>query len=200
MEEEIQNKEISTTPGLEKTIETEKEETQKEEITTPSPEKKVDVDEEEAQPYIPDIKIYAVKTIIGRENVVLESMDGKAKVGGLFVKAMVHPEELRGYVFVEGDLKDIETMIKEIPHARGVLRKPVNISDIKKFMEPKKIEIKVKENDIIEVIGGPFKGEKGKVIRFDDVKGEVTLELIEVTVPIRVTVNAGLIKMIEKGK
>ncbi len=127
-------------------------------------------------------------------------MDGKAKVGGLFVKAMVHPEELRGYVFVEGDLKDIETMIKEIPHARGVLRKPVNISDIKKFMEPKKIEIKVKENDIVEVIGGPFKGEKGKVIRFDDVKGEVTLELIEVTVPIRVTVNAGLIKMIEKGK
>lgn len=200
MEEEIQNKEISTTPGLEKTIETEKVKTKKEEVTRPSPEKKAEVDEEEVQPYIPDIKIYAVKTIIGRENVVLESMTGKAKVGGLFVKAMVHPEELRGYVFVEGDLKDIETMIKEIPHARGVLRKPVNISDIKKFMEPKKIEIKVKENDIVEVIGGPFKGEKGKVIRFDNVKGEVTLELIEVTVPIRVTVNAGLIKMIEKGK
>jgi len=28
----------------------------------------------------------------------------------------------------------------------------------------------------------------------------VTIELIEVTVPIRVTVNAGLIKLIEKGK
>ena len=163
-------------------------------------EKKVETDEEEIETYVPDIKIYAIKTIIGRENVVLEAMSGKAKVTGLFVKAMVHPEELRGYVFVEGDLKDIETMIKEIPHARGVLRKPVNISDIKKFMEPKKIEIKVKENDIVEVIGGPFKGEKGKVIRFDDVKGEVTIELIEVTVPIRVTVNAGLIKLIEKGK
>jgi transcriptional antiterminator NusG len=193
MEEEVQKEEISTT-----SIETKKEETQKEEITAPSPEKKVEDDE--IEPFIPDIKIYAVKTIIGRENVVLEAMSGKAKVAGLFVKAMVHPEELRGYVFVEGDLKDIETIIKEIPHARGVLRKPVKISEIKRFMEPKKIEIKVKENDIVEVIGGPFKGEKGKVIRFDDVKGEVTIELIEVTVPIRVTVNAGLIKLIEKGK
>jgi len=144
--------------------------------------------------------IYTIKTIIGRENVAMESIMNKAKSQGVDIKALVHPEELKGYLFIEGDLKDIETMIKEIPHARGVLRKPVNISDIKKFMEPKKIEIKVKENDIIEVIGGPFKGEKGKVIRFDDVKGEVTLELIEVTVPIRVTVNAGLIKMIEKGK
>lgn len=193
MEEEVRKEEVPTTPG----IETKKEETQKEEIT-PSPEK--DEDEDEIEPYIPDIKIYAVKTIIGRENVVIEAMSGKAKVAGLFVKAMVHPEELRGYVFVEGDLKDIETIIKEIPHARGVLRKPVNISEIKRFMEPKKIEIKVKENDIVEVIGGPFKGEKGKVIRFDDAKGEVTIELIEVTVPIRVTVNAGLIKLIEKGK
>jgi len=200
MEEETQKEEIIATSNVEKSVETEAE-VQKEEVpTTLSLEKKIEMDEEEEPKPLPDIKIYAIKTIIGRENVVLEVMSGKAKVSGLFVKAMVHPEELRGYIFVEGDLKDIETMIKEIPHARGVLRKPVNISDIKKFMEPKKIEIKVKENDIVEVIGGPFKGEKGKVIRFDDVKGEVTIELIEVTVPIRVTVNAGLIKLIEKGK
>lgn len=158
------------------------------------------MDEEEMEPIVHDIKIYAVKTIIGRENVVLEAVSGKAKVGGLFIKALVHPEELRGYVFVEGELKDIENAIREIPHARGVLKAPVSMSDIKRFMEPKKIEIKVNEGDIVEVIGGPFKGEKGKVTRFDDVKGEVTIELIEVTVPIPVTVNAGLVKLIKKGE
>ncbi|MDI6825889.1 MAG: transcription elongation factor Spt5 [Candidatus Aenigmarchaeota archaeon] len=158
------------------------------------------MDEEEIQPSEHDIKIYAVKTIIGRENVVLEAMTGKAKSCGLSVKAMVHPEELKGYVFVEGELKDIEAMVKEIPHARSVLRKAIAMSDIKRFVEPKKIEIKVNEGDIVEVIGGPFKGEKGKVIRFDDIKGEVTIELIEITVPIPVTVNAGLVKLIERGK
>ena len=147
-----------------------------------------------------DIKIYAVKTIIGRENVVLEAMSGKVKARSLEIKALVRPEEIKGYVFIEGELKDIENLIKEIPHARGLLRKPVPISDIKKFLEPKKVEIKINEGDVVEVIGGPFKGEKGKVTRFDVMKSEVTMELIEVTVPIPVTVNAGLVKVIKKAE
>ena len=142
--------------------------------------------------------IYAIKTIIGRENVVLESMAGKAKGQGLLIKALAHPEEIRGYIFVEGELKDVESVIKEIPHARGILRKPVSVSEIKRFLEPKKVEIKIDEGETVEVIGGPFKGEKGKVTRFDKVKGEITMELIEVTVPIPITVNAGLVKVIKK--
>ena len=143
--------------------------------------------------------IYAVKTIIGRENVVIESMAGKVRVQGLNVKAMVHPEEIKGYIFVEGELKDIEEMIREIPHARGILKKDVPIKDIKRFLEPKRVEIKLNNGDIVEVIGGPFKGEKGKVTRYDSTKVEVTIELIEVTVPIPITVNAGLVKVIKKG-
>jgi transcriptional antiterminator NusG len=143
--------------------------------------------------------IYAIKTIIGRENVVIESMAGKVKVQGLDVKAMVHPEEIKGYIFVEGELKDIEEMVREIPHARGILKKAVPIKDIKRFLEPKKVEIEINDGDIVEVIGGPFKGEKGKVTRYDSTKTEVTIELIEVTVPIPVTVNAGLVKVIKKS-
>jgi transcriptional antiterminator NusG len=157
------------------------------------------MDEETMELFIPDIKIYAVKTIIGRENVVLEAMAGKAKVRGLLIKSMVSPEEIKGYIFVEGELKDIENLIKEIPHARGILKNPVPVSDIKKFLESKKTEISINEGDIVEVIGGPFKGEKGKVTRFDSVKSEVTMELIEITVPIPVTVNAGLVKVIKKA-
>lgn len=142
--------------------------------------------------------IYAIKTIIGRENIVIEAMAGKVKAKGLNVKAMVHPEEIKGYVFVEGELRDIEGMIREIPHARGILRKTVSITSIKRFLESKKVEIKINEGDIVEVIGGPFKGEKGKVTRYDSAKVEVTIELIEIAVPIPVTVNAGLVKVIKK--
>ncbi len=144
--------------------------------------------------------IYAIKTIIGRENVVLESMAGKVKVNRLPIKSMVHPEELKGYIFVEGELKDIQDVIKEIPHARGILREPVSISDIKRFLETKKKEIQINEGDIVEVIGGPFKGERGRVTRFDKDKAEVTIELIEAAVAIPVTVNAGLVTVVEKVK
>jgi len=142
--------------------------------------------------------IYTIKTIIGRENVVLNSMAKKAKVQGLDIKTLVHPEEIRGYIFVEGEIRDIENVMKEIPHARGIIRRPVSVDEIKRFLQPKRVEIKINDGDIVEVIGGPFKGEKGKVKRYDKVKTEVTIELIEVTVPIPVTVNAGLVKVIEK--
>ncbi|MEM5777556.1 MAG: transcription elongation factor Spt5 [Candidatus Aenigmatarchaeota archaeon] len=143
--------------------------------------------------------VYAVKTIIGRENVVLEAIANKAKVNNLAVKAVVHPEEIKGYIFAEGELKDIQDIVKEIPHARGIIKDPVDISQIKKMIETKKKEIVIKEGDIVEVVGGPFKGEKGKVTRFDKDKGEVTIELIEVTVPIPITVNANLVSVIQKS-
>jgi transcriptional antiterminator NusG len=143
--------------------------------------------------------VYAVKTIIGRENVVMEAIANKAKVNNLAVKALVHPEEIKGYIFVEGESKDIQDIVREIPHARGLIKEPVDISQIKKMIETKKKEILLREGDIVEVVGGPFKGEKGKVARFDKDKGEVTIELIEVTVPIPITVNAGLVSVIQKS-
>lgn len=142
--------------------------------------------------------IYTVKTIIGRENVAMESIMNKARVKGMDIKAVVHPEELKGYLFVEGNLSDIQTVVREITHARGILRNPVPVSEIKRFLEPRKVEISINEGDIIEVIGGPFKGEKGKITRFDKTKEEVTIELLEVTVPIPVTVSARLVKLIKR--
>ncbi len=144
--------------------------------------------------------IYAVKTIIGRENVVLDAMASKAKIKASQIKVLVHPEEIKGYIFIEGELRDVQDIVGEIPHARGILRNSVSIGDLKRFLQTKKKEIEISDGDIVEVIGGPFKGEKGKVKRFDKDKGEVTIELIEVAVPIPVTVNAGLVSVIQKVK
>ncbi len=142
--------------------------------------------------------IFAVKTIIGRENIVINTVSDKAKIHDLEIKSLIHPEEIRGYVFIEGEQRDVEQVVKEIPHARGIIRKEVPVDEIKRFLQPRKVEININEGDLVEVIGGPFKGEKGKVKRHDEDKSEVTIELIEVTVPIPVTVNAELVKVVKK--
>jgi len=142
--------------------------------------------------------IYTVKTIIGREDIVLDSIMNKSKALNFNIRAGVHPEEIKGYIFVEGELSEIEKVIQTIPHARGIIRKPVSLDDINRFLEPKKVEIELNRGDIVEVIGGPFKGERGKVTRFDKTKGEVVIELLEVTVPIPITVNAELVKVVKK--
>jgi transcriptional antiterminator NusG len=144
--------------------------------------------------------IYAVKTVVGREDVVLDSIAAKAKLQGKNILALIHPEEIKGYIFVEGELKDIEEIIKVVPHVRGLIRKPVEIKEIERFLEPKKVEIEIEVGYTIEVIGGPFKGVKGKVTRYDKIKREVTIEPLEVAVPIPITISADFVKILEKTK
>lgn len=62
------------------------------------------------------------------------------------------------------------------------------------------MEIELKAKDIVEIIGGPFKGERGRVVRYDKVKREITIELLEVAVPIPVTVSVEFVKLLEKSK
>ena len=56
----------------------------------------------------------------------------------------------------------------------------------------------IQKGSIVELVSGPFKGEKSKVVRLDESREEVVLELIEAAVPIPVTVKADQIRIIKK--
>ena len=142
--------------------------------------------------------IFTIKTVVGRENIVLDAITSKIKTQGLAIQALVHPEEIKGYIFVEGDIKEVEKAVQMILHVRGLIKNPIEINQIQRFLQPKTVEIELGIGDIVEVIGGPFKGEKGKVVRYDKTKRETTIELLEVTVPIPVTVSVEFIKLTEK--
>lgn len=144
--------------------------------------------------------IYTVKTVVGRENIVADSMTSKSNSENLNIYSIVHPEEIRGYIFVEGDIRDIEKALQMVPHIRGIIKKPVDIEQIRRFLHPRKVEIELDVKDVVEVIGGPFKGERGKVTRYDKTKREVTIELLDVAIPIPITVSAEFVKLSERAK
>ena len=56
------------------------------------------------------------------------------------------------------------------------------------------------EGDLVELVNGPFKGEKARVQQIDQAKEEITVELIEAMVPIPVTVKGDSVRVIEKEK
>ncbi|HEX2065409.1 MAG TPA: transcription elongation factor Spt5, partial [Candidatus Thermoplasmatota archaeon] len=58
---------------------------------------------------------------------------------------------------------------------------------------------KIAEGDIVELVSGPFRGEKAKVTRVDDTKEEITVELIESMVPIPITVKGEHVRVLEKS-
>jgi transcriptional antiterminator NusG len=143
--------------------------------------------------------IYTLRTTVGRENAVMETLSNKIRNTGVDVKSIFRPGELKGYIFIEGDISAVEKAIGGVPHIRGIIHKEVKILELKKFLETKKVEIKITRGDIIEVIGGPFKNEKGKVVRVDEAKDEVTIELLEAAVPIPITVAIDSVRLIESG-
>ena len=117
------------------------------------------------------------------------------------IKAILQTEDLRGYIFIEADDEDkILELVKGAPHIRGLVGKEVSIDQLERFIVPEKQTIKIEPGDIIEVISGPFKGERAKVQRIDEVKQELSIELLEAAIPIAVTIPMAAVRLYEKKK
>jgi KOW motif. len=67
-----------------------------------------------------------------------------------------------------------------------------------KYFEEEKVKYDI--NDIVEVLSGAFKGTRGKIINIDEKKKEVTIELIDVPVPLQLNAPINSLKLIEKSK
>lgn len=145
--------------------------------------------------------IYAIRTTSGREDMVIDIIATKVRNDGLEIKTIFHPAEIKGYVFAEGSSGAVHKAVSGLMHIRGVIDKPVPIDDIKHFLETERRDrIHVEEGSIVEIIGGPFKGEKGKITRVDSVKDEVTIELLDASIPIPVTIATEFIKILKRVK
>ncbi|MHA1410527.1 MAG: transcription elongation factor Spt5 [Candidatus Odinarchaeia archaeon] len=144
--------------------------------------------------------IYAVRTIIGQEISVANLINSKAKKMNANITAILVSETLRGYVFVEATAQEeVDNIITGIPHVRGKVVGRVNIQEIEHVLIPRPPTEGLDVGDTVEIIGGPFKGERAKVERIDQTKSEVVLELLESSYPIPIKVHADYVKLIEKG-
>lgn len=145
-------------------------------------------------------ELYTVRTTSGRENIVIDMIYTNVKMNSLKIASIVHPGELKGYVFIEAPLEEVKKAVHGVMHVKGIIEKPVSIDEIRRFFEPKKTTVIFGEDDIVEIIGGPFKREKGKIQRIDNVKDEVTVELLEASIPIPVTIATELVRLVKRGK
>ena len=153
------------------------------------------------KPDVSTAKIFAVKTTTGQERNVAKLVAAKIEMNKIPIKAILVPETLRGYVFLEAEGPHIvEEAITGIKHVRSRIPGIVTFSEIERYIVKKPIIEELNENDIVEVTGGPFKGMRAKITRIDKTKAEVTLELLEATFTLPITVNSDYVKLVEKAK
>jgi len=146
-------------------------------------------------------KIFAVKTTTGQEKNVARLVAAKIEMNGIPIKAILVPETLKGYVFMEAEGPHfVEEAIAGIKHVRSRIPGIVSFSEIERYIVRKPIIEELNENDIVEVTGGPFKGMRAKITRIDKTKEEVTLELLEATFTLPITVHSDYVKLVEKAK
>ena len=145
--------------------------------------------------------IMVLKTQIDQERSVADTLATKAGSGEKDIYAILSPAGLRGYVFVEGMNTDrLREKTRDIKKARSFIDGETSIEEIGPYLTPMSAVVGIVEGDIVELVNGPFKGEKARVQQIDQAKEEITVELIEAMVPIPVTVKGDSVRVIEKER
>ncbi len=205
-----------------------------EEPVTPAEEKEEpeQAEEQPEQPEEPtfshiDTEILVLKTQVGQERRVIEMLGNKARRFNIPIQALLAPQELRGYIFIETtDPLAVQKGIRGVSYARALVsqdveirdedgnfvkdrrgkivteRKPVDtpFGEIARFLTPVSAVAKIGDGDIVELVSGPFRGEKAKVTRVDDAREEITVELIDSMVPIPITVKGENVRVLERSE
>lgn len=142
---------------------------------------------------------YIVRTASAKEDKFIDAamkLLEKKEDSGIY--AIFRPESVKGYVFVEAEsLTKVVDAVRGIPNNKGVIRTLVSFSELEKYFEKEGEQILVNERDIVEIISGPFKGDKAKVVRIVPGKDEVIIEPLNMAVPIPITLSVDDIRVIE---
>lgn len=142
--------------------------------------------------------MFAVKTTASQERTVADMIINREEPE---IHAVLAPDSLTSYVMVEADNTAVlERVLEEVPHARNIVPGKSSITEVEHFLSPKPDVEGIAEGDIVELIAGPFKGEKAQVQRIDEGKDQVTVELYEATVPIPVTVRGDQIRVLDSDE
>ena len=156
-------------------------------------------DVEEAKPS--ESQIYVVKTTSGQEANVANLIYMRAVTNKLPIYAVMVAEGLKGYVFVEAAGPHfVDDASSGIKHVKQRLQGVTTASELERYLLVKPVVEELNVEDVVEVVGGPLKGMRAKIVKIDKVKNEVTLELLEAAVTMPITVNADYVRLVSRGR
>ncbi len=150
---------------------------------------------------MPSTSVFAIRTTAGQEKNVANLIAVRIESNKLPIRAILVPEMLKGYVFVEAEGPHfVEEAIAGIKHVRSRVPGIVSFSEVERYVVVKPVIEELDVDDVVEIVSGPFKGMRAKITRIDKTKSEVILELLEATFTLPITVHADYVKVVEKAE
>jgi len=142
-------------------------------------------------------RFYAVHVVKGMEGKVALLLEERSRSMGLDVRSIVVPVEANGYLVVEvGSPGILYYLTRGVRYVKS--RRPVAIKeeDALRLAKPVVEAPKVSRGQLVEIIGGPFKGMKGRVMEIHEARRDVDVSLLDFRMV--VTIPLELIKPIEQ--
>ncbi|MGC8710112.1 MAG: transcription elongation factor Spt5 [Candidatus Micrarchaeia archaeon] len=142
-----------------------------------------------------------IRVTSSQEKITVDILENKVSRANVPIYSIILVEGMRGYLIVEAESEvACRDLIMNEPHVKGMLSKPLSEAELNSMLEVKRSLQEISINDKVEFLSGPFKGYKAKVIKVDSSKDEITVELMDVAVPIPVTTKSNTARVIEKAQ
>lgn len=142
--------------------------------------------------------LYAVKVTGGQERNVALMLADKIQVDKLPIAAILAPAELKGYIIVEASMPHaVEELIRGMKHVRERVQGVIDPSEVDHYLETRPVIEGLEAGVLVEVVAGPFKGMQARVMRVDESKEEVTIEILEASFTLPITVHADYVREVK---
>ncbi len=142
-----------------------------------------------------------VRVTSSQEKITADILENKVIKTTMPVYSIVLPAGMRGYLIVEAESENVcRELIANEPHVKGMLPNSLSNEELEKMLTVRHLVQEIGINDTIEFLAGPFKGYKARVKKVDRQKDEITVELMDVAVPIPVTTKSNIAKIISKAE
>lgn len=143
-----------------------------------------------------DSKFFVVRVSGGQESLIASMLYTRLttkKIEGIY--SILFLEHFKGYVIVEAlDSNIAYEALHGIRHIRGQIRGELPFKDLEGYLIKKPVVTELVIDDTVEIIAGPFKSMKAKIMRVDYEKQEATVVLLDSPYQIPVTVDANYLK------
>jgi transcriptional antiterminator NusG len=140
-------------------------------------------------------KFFAIRVTGGQEENVAKIIRQRVEARSLGIYSILIPPGTKGLLLIEADNANVVTeAISGIKYFKRMVFGTVSPEEVIAIVKAKVEEEEFKVGDVVEVISGPFRDMKAKVMRVDKDKKEVVIEFLDRSVTLPITVSADMLK------
>jgi len=125
--------------------------------------------------------------------------DSELNVGE--IKAIAYIPKMEGVILAETtNPRVLESILRGQKHYKGRIYGTVKLDEIEPLIKPKTVVELLNVGDEIEVVSGALRGSRGKVLRIDKARNEVTFQPAEVSIPMPMTISMDVVKIVKQAE